>query len=428
MKFLMFNLALLLSFTAPSVAATSGFKARVSEVLKQGLFQDGGAPPALPPSLEMEYQPMVLTMVASVKSREPSRSGYWEVIEMPSVGIAGACEGQIAANFRRSRSGSNDTFVIFPGSHASFARGGYTNQTVEILERELGDPNIIALSGFQSEEFLRGRCRTILWNSNAIGADLHLRLAALQQKLGLSGERTGVIGYSGGATFVSVAMGQDGARLKKGQPPVFGLGGISVSPILDGRSTFALLDTRHAMSSIYKSEGLLTYTWRTATRSLWHLLTKGWKAFYGMYTKRPQEFIDRGYNEFTVGFLRKAMEATGVPSSELGGSLTYYRAYVELGFQASTGVSDVERDAGFDRATDIRPSLNGVKRPLLIYFSKDDPILSSYEGPYQPAVVTRVLGEASKNPNILVFNPSYGGHTSVVVDPIFPDLVKAFFR
>lgn len=400
----------------PHLALAASWQDQVRATFANSTFV-GESTPQLPADLGFAYQPMVVTMVASLKSREPARAGRWFDAEMPGRGVPESCDGSLVAHVHKSARGSDQTFVILTGSHASFYYGGYTNQVADVLLRQFHDPNVIALDGFQSKDFLKGRCHSILWNTNALGRDLHDRLGALLSSLQLSGDKTGLIGFSGGATLAIVALGADEGRAT----PVFGRGAIAVSPILDGRAAFRLLDGQHAASS-QPTEGLLTYTWRTATRSLWHLLIKGWRAFPEMYERRPEEFVERGYNEMTVGFLAKAAAAVGVDDAS-----SYYHVYVERGFQESRRVPDGQRDAGFDAANDIRPTLERLEKPLLIYFSADDPILSTADGKTQAPEISAMLNSARKNPNVVVFNPRFGGHTGATLDRAFPAMIRAFF-
>jgi hypothetical protein len=107
--------------------------------------------------------------------------------------------------------------------------------------------------------------------------------------------------------------------------------------------------------------------------------------------------------------------------------LSYYNSYVKDGFQTEKKLPDQGIDDAFDRATDIQPLFSKIDRPLLVYFSKDDPVLSNPESAIQPAVITKILQQAQTNPQITVFNPKYGAHTGALLDPIFGDLVGTFF-
>ncbi len=110
--------------------------------------------------------------------------------------------------------------------------------------------------------------------------------------------------------------------------------------------------------------------------------------------------------------------------------LSYRHVYIDLGMRkeipASTEAGAVER---FDQATDLRPIFAQVRAPMLIYFSKDDPILSNpNERGAQSKGLYRILGEAAQNPHITVFNPPFGGHIGAVLDGIFEELIATFFK
>src|SRR4051812_47253510 len=72
-----------------------------------------------------QYDPILISLVASLKSREPARiESQWEDLELsPQKDYQGACPGVMKAKMLRSRSGSPMTFVIMPGSYATYKNG-----------------------------------------------------------------------------------------------------------------------------------------------------------------------------------------------------------------------------------------------------------------------------------------------------------------
>ena len=168
------------------------------------------------------------------------------------------------------------------------------------------------------------------------------------------------------------------------------------------------------------------------------------------YESDPKTFLERSFNEFTVVDLEDTLEAVGFDSRDVRGYLNYYNVYINTGHGVdlmeecreleaadpvdfvfhicfnNTGSDNLEDS--YDDATDIKPFLAKIDRPFLIYFSQDDPILSSYDNSGQPEVITEILEDAKNNPNVIVFNPRYGGHIGVFLDPVFEELLMTFFN
>lgn len=410
----------------------------LAQVLSKSIFTDSKKQPQIP-GLDSSYDPLLMTIGSSLSSRHPRRTDDWRNLELPAGNEKPSCKGALQAHFRRSSTNSQRTIVILPGSHASFARGGFVNQTAAVLDKIFDKPNIIAFSGFQSPDFLKGRCFEMLWDPLALGSDMYRRIEVLADKELIPMQQAGVVGFSGGGTIALGLLAEDSKNISGGRRKslLFPQGAIAFSPILHGRHTFELLDREHSNSRIHPEEGLLT--WKRfgtllkvllplAGPSLENRLNKEnadplaeTKVLASVRSQDADEFKDRVYNEFTVGFLKKSMKATGIPASVIKEKLSYRGAYFELGFKQNN-------EKLFDQQTDIQTALYKIKAPTLIYFSQDDPILSAAPGDAQPKIIEEILDFAKAQPNIKVFNPPYGGHTGAVLDPIFQDLLKTFFK
>jgi broad specificity phosphatase PhoE len=398
---------------------------KVDTLLNKSAFSGETAPNNLIPGITLSYNPAVIAVVASLKSREPNKQKFrWQKLQLPPH-ESSICRGPMTAFLKATRSQSPYTFVILPGSYATSTRGSFTHQTVEVLDRKFHDPNIITFAGYLSPEFLRGTCSAIPWDGVRIANDFYARLRILLSDIGASQNQTGVLGFSGGGFLTIGILAADAEAARTGMSRIFGMGGMSFSPILHARTAFTNLDSRHQRSQIDKSLGLTTMDWNNIWYLITHLGPPGWKQIPDLYKANPGEFVDRAFNEFTVVDLADTLEAVAVKSRHQ--PLSYYNAYVKDGFQNDSGVSNRDVDGAFDRATDVGLLLSKVDRPLLVYFSKDDPILSNSESADQPAAITNVLNEGRRNPSVTVFNPTYGAHTGALLDPIFDDLIGSFF-
>lgn len=438
----------LLSFPLFSIAQSRENKLleqrrKITELLSQSDFAGEKPPTFLADGKLKTYDPVLLSVVATLRSRLPEAPGAWKVSHLiaSSSNELSSCQGPFLYRYRRSLSGSPFTFVILPGSFATMKRGSFLNQTTAALDRKFGDPNIVAFDGFLSPAFLTGRCREIPWDGAKLAHDLLVRLASelpLTFK-SFDPRHSGLIGYSGGAMLISAMLGYDGSRPR----PTFGLGGIAFSPILHGSTTFHLLDRKFAQSKIDPELGLTTLDAENLAQMAKNHGPPQWDEIEGLYLKNPSNFLQRAFNEFSSVDLRAAVTATASnpwlsslnfkavnelrERKDMAKRPGYFDAFAKDGFGLGRNLSAAELEQEFDRVTDVRPLHRQVRAPLLIYFSQDDPILSNADRPEQPAAITQILKEAEKNPAITVFNPIYGGHTGAGLDHIFDDLVGTFF-
>ncbi len=414
------TISLFLLIHAPAYAAS------LQDALQSSAFHSKESLQQLPAGLGQDYHPMPLTIAASLESREPGKLQDWRSVRLAPNKFSKACPNFLEAHWRPGQA-SAPLFLILPGSFSQFKTGGYTNQTAAVLDRLFPGAHLIALSGFQSTQFLAGRCKGAIWDMRGLGQDIRHRLGAFLKGLAVKPGKAGVIGFSGGATLAIEILAEDGRLSQSGEAPVFNLGGAAFSPILHGPTAFHLLDSQHEQSSVVpKSEGLTTFSWRTFTRVIGHLLLKGQNAEGVMQAHRlhPKEFVQRAYNEFTITFLRKARNAVKLRAS---GELSYTETYMRSGFQLETGTPSDGLEEAFANATDIRPSFASVRAPLLLEFSQDDPILSASPGSRQPEVIAGILRAAAANPRITVFNPPFGGHAAATLDPSFAEILQNLF-
>ena len=412
---------------------------RVLKILDQSVFNKSSPPASLENGQLTSYDPMMISVAASLRSEQPSINAgeYKEVALPPAPNSPSICSGPISAFVRKTD--SPYTFVILPGTHGNWrsAGGSFYNQTINSLDKNFDDPNIIAFHGYLSPDFLEGSHCNIPWDTVNIGLDFYLRTSAYLESIQADPLRTGLIGYSGGGGLTLLMLAYDSADHDFSDKKYFGLGGIAFSPTLDGRVTFNNLDTGYKVSvEKYHDNTLSSVDLKNIPFFLRAIrdFTLDWKDIVESYEKNPEDFRARAFNYFTINNLTSSMEAVGFDENNINGSLSHYNFYINTGFRQDI-TEELGREIGslktlnrlYDEKSNAVPFLDQIEAPFLIYFSKDDPVLSSYDDSGQPRVITRILNRANSNSNIIVFNPKYGAHIGVFFDPIFPELLHIFF-
>ncbi len=446
-------------------------RSTVLNVLKESVFGNDTPPQSLANGQVTTYDPMYLAIVSSMYSRLPERDdSQYNQVNLPPISdsnyrkvmkYSDVCPNPIKAFVKLSKQKNPHTFILLPGAYATWKRGSFNNQTISALENHFNDPNIISFAGYLSPAFLEGVCDEIPWDALSIARDLYSRLRVYLNTINSNPFKTGVIGFSGGGGLAIELLATDSqtqmdqrntlhAELESQtkENRLFGLGGAVFSPTLHGRVIFHNLDT--AISEIEHTKALTTIGFKNIVfMALAHRdLKMNWEDIIDYYEYDPQDFLERAFNEFTHVDLADTLKAVGVDPLNINGELSYYNAYVNTGFretlhsalqteiEAYQGkpvnlggmvLPEGELDTLYDKETNIKPALDQIDRPLTIYLSQDDPVLSSYNAGGQPQAITEILKSAGKNPAITVFNPKYGGHIGVFLDPIFEDLIQAVF-
>ena len=443
---------------------------QLNEVLENSALTAHRDPEAIAKRLDIpEYDPMLLAVLATVQSELPKRQGKWKTIQLPPSEEAKTCSQSISVILRQSPTNSPYTFIILPSPYASWKDGSSTNQLSHILDQNFNFPNILAFNGYLSPHFLRKSCESIPWNIVSISKDLHLRLRQYLNENNLSPEHTGLIGVSGGGSLAIAMLAEaSGFSKKYDVKNTFELGGMSFSPFLHGRAILNNLDTRHAQSTINPNWGLSTGD----LKNLWYFLnvftlSKQEQVLY-LYNKNPREFRQRVFNEFTVSYLRDTLKALRYHPSDINGEVNHYDVYINTGFFQDMNTNKLAKNVttrkasinipvfssmnytsdvtipdsfhtvtynrsvinnAFDQATSLQKLLPLIEQPLFIYSAKDDLIISfPNETDSLFNFSTEVLESAKNHPRIMVFNPSYGSHIGILLDPIFEELVTTFFE
>lgn len=358
------------------------------------------------------YDPVLTSLLASLKSREPARDARsWRKVRLPP-GPGALCPGPLNAYVKHT--GSRRTIVILPGSYSTWSGGSFVSQTAAALE---GEPNVVAFAGYLTIEFLSGACTRIPWDSIGLAEDLRARLLAF-----VPGGSAGVVGFSGGGYLAIAMLAADGRAAARGERRLFELGGFAISPLLHGRSAFANLDARYRASPISRSHTLVSKDLGNIGFLLRNWGPPDWRQMIELFRAAPDEITARTYNQFTSD----VADSVASVGASLSGPLSHYQAYVRDGFQRETGAPDADLDRAFDAATDL--GFERIDRPLALWFAQDDPILSHADpGQPQPPAVTERLARAEANPAIVVGNPRFGGHTGLLLDPVFAEVLNTLF-
>ena len=424
------------------------YKEQVLKILDRSVFGKSRPPESLIEGQITTYDPMMVAIASSVYSRLPGRNeSRYQQVNLPPLPHSTVCPQDMRAFVKLSKRKDNKhTFVILPGAYATWKRGSFNNQTIAVLDRRFGDPNIIAFSGYLSPAFLEGTCSKIPWDAKSISKDMYDRLSIYLDQIKANPKFTGVIGYSGGGGLVPIILAADTLSVQKANRRYFGLGGASFSPTLHGRTIFNNLDAsvkdihhNNALTSIDMNQGLfLARAFFDDFELNWDKgfgLGLDWTDIVDLYDDDPINFSERSRNEFVSIDLRDTLLAVGFEPKLINGDYGYYNAYINTGFRYDQSqsfphcstLSSQELGFLYDEETDLRPLLAKIDRPLLIYFSQDDPVLSSWDDSGQPEAITEVLEHAKTNPHIIVFNPKYGGHIGHFLDPIFDELLYTVF-
>ncbi len=433
---------------------------RITKVLDKSVFNTDSKPKDLLEGDIPVYDPVLTSVVSSLRSRLPERNdAAWEEIKLPHPHLQTTffqnndiCPHPFKAFLKRSNTDSPYTFVIMPGAYATWKRGSFNNQTTAVLEKRFNNPTIISFAGYLSSDFLKDACNGVPRDKVIMAYGFYLRLGHYLKSTHADPEYTGLIGFSGGGSLAVGILGLDAYHAKSGkniligtedeghsfkipEQRVFGLGGAVFGPLLHTRHSFENLDNSVANIEHFRTLTTITFDWRELSH-LYFLLSAlflndfglDWRDAIDYYTQDPQNFLERFFNESALS-LKQTLSAVGEEATtESRVKPGYYNIYVENSLADEPYKTKEEKDHFYDNMTDMNMFFEQIDRPLLVSFAQDDPLVASYNGGAQPEVLTNILKSAGRNLHITVFNPKYGGHTGLLLDPVFEDLITAVFQ
>ena len=391
--------------------------------------------------VSMDYAPELFSVLANVITQIPPKNEKeWSMVNLPPNEHSITCPYNIRAKFRptKNKRDSPYSFVIMPGAYTALSDESYINRIVDILDRNFQQPNIIRFAGFYHPDFLKDSCTSVPWNTPAVAQDIYFRLNKFLKSISAVPSRSGLIGVSLGASYLFVMMGHDGERGKKeNRELLFGLGGFSISPPLHHFATYSHLDKKHQQTTIDPTDSLTSYNFWNFAFKVADLVRNGFlneaKDIVSYFKEGPELFINRTYNEFMVG-LKDILSAVGIEGNDEEMVGNYIETFVLEGFIRDHGLRQMYNMNNLtpvipvhNKVVDLRPSLASLERPLFLFVAQDEILYSDgQEG--LPEEVVDVLNVAFANDNIIVFNPKYGGHSGLFVDPIFENLLVEFFK
>ena len=403
------------------------------------------------------YDPILFSVLSNHISKTPNKDeDRWLQVELPPNEQSIDCPNNIRIMFKKSKRKNPYTYVIFTGGFAAFKEGTYVNQFSDIFNRKFKDPNIIAFPGFFHPDFLENSCESIPWDKVSISRDVYLRLRKFLRSIEADPEYSGIVGVSLGAYFTLMMLGHDSRFIDQQDENsvVFGLGGIAISPPLDAITTYKHLDGKSEENHIHPSISLTTHDIGNIYNWLRYLLfLERTENVVNFFESKRSEFVGRTFNEVTSVGLSRMLSGIDFNKDQLR-EVGYYHIFVETGFIESLTDSDSKQvltdshplsykgyenlelkvplgsDSGIEKLYRLatKPFLRFMDHPILLYLSQDDPILYSQDSSGKlPEVITGFLDEASQNKNIITFHPKYGGHSGILLDPMFENLVSVFF-
>ena len=455
--FLCFPILPTLSFSTLLVefhdsSAQKEHQSRIKKLLDRSVFSQEKPPESLLGRKISVYDPILTTVLSSLYSELPEKTKEYSQIKLPPVTESGyisdTCPDPMRAFVKLSKKKNPHTFIILPGAWTSWESGAFNNKTIAVLEKQFDDPNIIGFDGYLTPHFIKQTCYKIPWNFREIATDMHHRLRQYLKSHNVDFSKTGVIGYGSGGAMALVMLSADRFFELHSYIPeqrVFGLGGAVFSPSLHGRVLFYNLDAsvrdlehRHVLTPLDLLQ--VNFLWK-----FWDWKFTHFNAHVALYEKNPNYYRETFFNKFTQVELRNTVRALDLSPDNINGELNYYNVYMNTGLRKDMEFEwnewnhlplVDERDPPYlidelntlyDFKINPTDDFHLIDRPLLVYFSQDDPILSNFIGAGQPKIITAILNSAQKNPHITVFNPKYGGHVGSFLDPIFEDLIHAVF-
>ena len=276
--------------------------------------------------------------------------------------------------------------------------------------------------------------------AHSINKDLYSRLGKFLKDIKSNPEFTGIIGISLGAYSTAMLLGYDAIQTLNNEN-IFGLGGIALSPTLHARTTYENLEKRQEDSQMDPSKGFTTKD--NAFNYFRYRLYRGYEGFVAYFEGNKNDFIGRIFNEVTYADLNEMLLSINVDRRRIG-EINYHNIFIHTGFRdylnqdrynlvpSSKSISLLSDEeiskiyALYDLFVNPVPYLQAIDRPLFLYLSKDDPLLFP-DNPRLPETITDILEEASQNKNIMIFCQKYGGHSGLLLDPLFEELVYVFF-
>lgn len=423
------------------VASDIAMKEKLKSVFQSSVFY-GDQKPEKMEITETVYSPILVAAQSSLLSRPGGAIATWysdqvsrkvknpefREYSLPPTGWNSACNKNMSAYYKKGET-TEPTFVVIPGSFASWTHRSFNFQTADYLKKIYPKANILSFAGYLSKQTLEKSCDGIPWDGESYARDLRQRILQFLDSQFVDKSKVGVIGYSGGAYLASMMLGLDGEV--RPQKRLFSLGGIAFNPVLDSHTTFDNIDKGLNKSQIPFNRHLMSPGWWEGSKNLIQFFNPTGNGRKNLAKKMASsdEFEDLFFNMFHDS-LRAIVSKTLGESVAANNEMTYLNVFVNLGFgKDNPSVKKEDWLKRFKIKTNVAPTVEKAVNDLVIIFPQDDPLLSALPGNPQPLAINETIQRLRENPKIIVFNPKYGGHTGALLDrPFWDNLIATFFK
>lgn len=413
----------------------------LAQITAHSIFQGNVPPPFITiDDTAYPYDPLLLSVLIPLYTQRPDL-GHVRFREYklppPTFDIRGSrppnqlqCPGSTSA-YVRYTSPNAPTFVILSGSFSEWKSGKHLNLVIHEILSLNSDANIITFDGFLSSTFLLSSCQTLPWPSSRFSVDLYNRLALLLAHLDINTQAVGLIGFSGGGRIAleMMALASEPHR----EDHLFGLGALAVNPVLHERLTFATIDRKYRRTSPALSD--IRNLFSVLPHILAHLIPFSKDTIIhglvSLYQNNPHDFHQRVWNEFIDVDLKHALRAVHLPPSTdkglswnaSGRAWNYQQAWKHItGLKVPPGASPCY---AFEP---LQEKLVLIKEKTLITLTGDDLFISDRASKArEDSCLFDVMASIEHNPHLHLYNPSYGSHGGLFIDPLFSKIFELTF-
>ena len=341
-------------------------------------------------------------------------------------------------------------FVLFQGSFSNFEDGRQINQTIEYLNNLFNQPAIIVLDGFATKETYKAKPKFPILNGRHYGKDLFYRLKQFIGTLpyyNSKQSKAGLIGYSGGASFLLQVLKEDEHTNGNGKE-LFNLGGLSLSPVLrlqEVKNNMDNMPKKLTKKGISSEETLTDFYTNKALSDIkglaGNLITKGLSGTKKSIMPPATDFLDllsdstkekdfltwekRFFNEFK--FKNLAVIARSFKQKKFKNFEEYFKFSHEKHIENSPYLEELS----FSEYTSVM-NIVPNRLPVLMVFTLDDPVLQNAQYHENQAVSEEMedtINELTDKGNFTVFTPDFGGHLGYLLDNHFiKTMLSEFFE
>ncbi len=381
------------------------------------------------------YDPVFFSLGAALESRAYDRGDFKSLIlPLPKIDqslIYYKKPLAVHAKIKTEAKTNAPLFVILGASFSTWKRGTWSSKIVAMVEKNVAaDAHFVAFPGLLTpKEILISDPKAPLLSGNEFANDVYFRLREYFLKLQsakapIDWSRVSLVGVSGGASVVINLLAVDAMQESR----IFTGPALAMSPVLAPAHSFRVLDRgrRNALAGGVESAALTTLG--TVTKGL--LTRTGHEKILLMGRTTEDEatqsrFRHLFYNEFSLIDLRDTAAASHSSDFDFGAKkdgkdgntyLEYFRDYT---FPKHEELGWVPAGWSYERYIDPMNALKAVESPLMIVFSRDDPVLARVVDGQggQELDIQNVLKQIEELENpVSLFAPERGAHMGYFLD------------